>query len=107
MSSFFSISGNYVYIADFGCVRVYDISKEQVRTLAGSCGFMDTITTTVIPPTFRGHLKLAVAGRDVYVLDGDRVMRVDRETGVTWLLSGGEYLSADSSISTGIGKSHI
>ena len=45
---------------------------------------------------------MAVSARDLYVLHGEKISRVDRETGVVWTLSAGERLS--EGIPTSIGK---
>lgn len=90
----FIFLGNFVYIADFSCVRIYDIERKLVATLAGICGRMDeNVSAPVAAPPFKGHLKVAVSARDLYVLHGEKVSRVDRETGVVWTLSLGEHLS--------------
>ena len=52
-------------------------------------------------PAFSDHLKLAVSARDLFVLDGERVLRVDQETGVVWTLSMGENLSQGKPTSIG------
>ena len=52
-------------------------------------------------PAFSDHLKLAVSARDLFVLDGERVLRVDQETGGVWTLSMGENLSQGKPTSIG------
>lgn len=84
----------YIYIADFSCIRVYDIERQLVATLTGACGRIeDPLTTTLIPPLFTSHLKLTVSARHVYVLEGEIIYRVDRETGVTTTLTTGRHLT--------------
>ena len=48
-------TGNYVYIADYSCVRIYDIERKKVATLAGACGRLEEPTTSVSPPVFSGN----------------------------------------------------
>lgn len=87
------ILGNYIYVADLSCVRIYNIKRKRVATLAGVCGRMENSPTlTTASAEFRGHLKLAVSARDVYVLDSDTISRVDRETGAVWVLTQGKLL---------------
>lgn len=90
-----------MYIADYSCVRIYDIERKMVATLAGACGRIDEPVTSVAPPVFSGGLKLAVSARDLYVLHGEKISRVDRETGVVWTLSAGERLSQGAPTSIG------
>jgi len=56
---------------------------------------------------FAGHLKLSVTARELYVLDNDRVHKVDRETGVIWPLSIGMYLADGHPTSIGMLTLHI
>lgn len=76
------------------------MTRNQVATLAGACGPQEE-TTTVVSRTFEGHIKLAVAARDLYVLEFDRVWRVNRETGVVTLLSDSFYLAKGHATSIG------
>jgi len=95
-------TGNYMYIADYSCIRIYDIERKLVATLSGICGRMhETVTASVAPETFKGPLKMAVSARDLYVLDGNRVIRLDKETGASWPLSIGERLSEGKPTSIG------
>lgn len=93
-----------MYIADFSCVRIYDMERKRVATLAGVCGRMEETPpmTPTAQASFKGHLKLAVTPRDLYVLDGDKVSRVDRETGVVWTLSARERLADGQPTSIGM-----
>ncbi|XP_067942380.1 uncharacterized protein [Watersipora subatra] len=99
------IQGSYIYIADFSCIRIYDMLREQVATLAGICGRMEGDSDSAsMFPTFRGQLKLAASARDLYVLDQDKISRVDKETGAVWLLSVSQFLADGDATSIALDK---
>jgi len=67
--------GGYIYIADFSCVRVYDIARKLVATLAGICGRLDEAPTSLAPPTFTGQsLPHPIASRRQTLIASQRLI---------------------------------